>query len=501
MTSFIQICVNGEEKSVTEGTTLAQLFPDHPKGAAVVINKVGDVSQERTSHMRLKTTAGDVIVEVAKGVTFPEVSAEALRVHFEDKNVAVFGPFPSNFIPAMKESRYSRGTVFLGSGGYDAKTSYLMFSRNEHMEDHGSAENGGIIGKVIFGLGIMNRWTHGDKVLAVEQIFFSTDASAMETITDLSACTVEAKMQIFSELTITAEGYAEKHEDINTAVSESVDHMLFVLQKNLFTVDRAGSTYIRCHRDGKLYVPQELQKTRHEGAVTVRTKGNGSGAIYIYTSNVASNPNHTAVGSVSKGIELAKFAKAGTTLKTIVVPKILDFRGMLLKNAVEEAKVRGLKVMADNRNVDGRIVIDQKPAHTLDILREEKISLYTVALDDVIDIALDYENAPLSVDLFRRITGLKRYPVGTMPFIFSDEGMYLFKPNFARGVNIIPENCPKKACQIDALALTNDSRPAQGVIGVRLAKNNDFGPTGEPFNGTNMIGRVIDTQKLERMHE
>lgn len=497
----VHIYLNGEAKSVAEKTTLDKILPDQPEGTAVVIIRAGSVSQEKTSHMRLKTTAGDVVVEVAKGAAFPEVAAEALRVHFEDKNAAAFGPFPADFVPAMKEVRYPRGTVFLGSGGYDPKTSYLMFARNEHKADHGSAENGGVIGKVIFGLGIMNRWTNGDRVLAVEQIFSSNDASAAETVTDLSACTVEEKMQIFSELTITAEGYTETHADIDTAVSESVDHMLFVLQKNRFTTDRAGSTYIRCHSEGKLYVPQELQKPRREGVVTARTKGNGSGAIYIYTSDVASNPHHTVVGSVSKGIELAKFAGAGVTLKATIVPPLLDLRGLLLKEAVAAAKARGLKVMADNRDVENRIVVDQKPAHTLEILKEGKVSLYTVALDDVIDITLDYEHAPLSVDLFRRVTGLKRYPVGTMPFIFGDEGMFLFKPNFARGVNIIPENCPKKACPIDALALSNDSRPAQGTVGVRLAKNTEFGPTGEPFGGTNIIGKVIDTDKLEKMQE
>ena len=158
--------------------------------------------------------------------------------------------------------------------------------------------------------------------------------------------------------------------------------------------------------------------------------------------------------------------------------------------------------MADNRDVEGRIVIDQKPPFTLEVLKEGKVSLYTVALDDIIDISLDYKKAPLTVDLYRRVTGLKRYPVGTMPFLFNvDDEMYLFKPDFAKGVNIIPENCPKEAPPTDALALTNDSRPAQGMAGVRVVKNDEFGPTGEPFSGTNIIGTVLDMEKLAKMKE
>ena len=158
--------------------------------------------------------------------------------------------------------------------------------------------------------------------------------------------------------------------------------------------------------------------------------------------------------------------------------------------------------MADNRDVESRVVIDQKPAFTLEVLKEGKVSLYTKSLDEVIDITLDYENAPLSVDLFRRVTNLKRYQVGTMPFVYNVDGeMYLFKPQFAKGINIIPENCPEKTPAKDALALSNDSRPAQGIVGVRTAENAEFGPTGEPFSGTNIIGRVIDMDKLSKMKE
>ena len=309
-------------------------------------------------------------------------------------------------------------------------------------------------------------------------------------------------MQIFSSLTITSEGYTENHEEISTHAAESVDHMLFRMRDGTFDIDRSASTYIRDHAEGKLYVPQELQKPRREGVVTARTAGKGSGAIYIYTSDVQSNKSHTRVGNVTNGIELAKFAEPKQKLAVEVIPPLLDLRGLLLKEAVAEAKARGLRVMADNRDVEGRIVIDQKPPYTLEVLKEGKVSLYTVALDDIIDIRLDYKKAPLTVDLYRRVTGLKRYPVGTMPFLFNvDDEMYLFKPDFAKGVNIIPENCPKEAPPTDALALTNDSRPAQGMAGVRVVKNDEFGPTGEPFSGTNIIGTVLDMEKLEKMKE
>lgn len=499
----IRIILNGETKTVGEGTTLSSLLPNQPAGTTVVLLKPGNISHERTSRLRLKTTAGDIVIEMAKGASFPLTldNTDPLRVHFEDKNAASFGPFPASFVPAHELSRYPRGAVCLGCGGYDPKTAYLTFSRKEHMADHGAAAGGAVIGKVIFGLGIMNRWKNGDRVTKIEQVFSSVDASNAEAVTDLSI-PVRDGMQIFSRLTIAAEGWNEDASAIATHAAESVDHMLFCMRNAEFHIDRSASTYIRDHEEGKLFVPQELQKPRREGMVTVRTAGKGSGALYIYTSDVPSNQHHTRTGLVTSGIELARFAEPGNTISIDVHPPLLDLRGLMLGVAVAAAKGRGLKVMADSRDVDSRIVVEQKPATTLEVLKAGKVSLYTVPLKDIIDIRLDYVHAPRSVDLFRRVTGLKRYPVGTMPFIFNvDDEMYLFKPEFATGVNIIPENCPTEAPAKDALALTNSARPAQGMTGVRLVKNDDFGPTGEPFTGTNIIGTVIDIDKLAAMKE
>jgi UPF0288 family protein (methanogenesis marker protein 3) len=38
-------------------------------------------------------------------------------------------------------------------------------------------------------------------------------------------------------------------------------------------------------------------------------------------------------------------------------------------------------------------------------------------------------------------------------------------------------------------------------VGVRLSANREFGPTSEPFDGTNLFGRVIDTGKLKKVKE
>ncbi len=502
----IHLYLNGEAFEAKAGATLASILPDHPAGFSVAVLRSGATAESRdTSHLRFVTTAGDIVVELLPGVVLPvptgDVTDANLRVHWEDKYAAAFGPFHADFIPDHQSYRYDRGVVALGCGGYDSETSYLMFSRLQHMGDHGAAAGGAILGTVISGLGIMNRWRNGDRITKIEHVFSSIDKTSAALTTDLSL-KLEEGMQIFSEIRIRAEGYKEEHAEINTSCTKSVEHLLFTMRNSEYQIDRTASTYIRDHAEGKLDAPMELQKPRREGTVTVRTSGKSSGAVYIYTKDVPSNQHHTRTGTVTRGVELARFASAGAKLSVKVIPEQCDLRGLPLGEAVARAKARGLRVFADNRDTEGRVVIDQKPATTLEVLKEGKVSLTTVALTEVIDISLDYENAPRTVDLFRRVTGLKIYAIGSMPFFYNiDEEMYLFKPDFASNVNIIPENVPKTAVPPYALAVTNDARKARGMAGVRSVTNNEYGPTGEPFEGTNVIGRVIDTEKLPLIKE
>jgi UPF0288 family protein (methanogenesis marker protein 3) len=46
------------------------------------------------------------------------------------------------------------------------------------------------------------------------------------------------------------------------------------------------------------------------------------------------------------------------------------------------------------------------------------------------------------------------------------------------------------------------SRRQIGVIGVRFENNDEFGPTGEPFQGTNIVGKVVEgIENLEKFKE
>jgi UPF0288 family protein (methanogenesis marker protein 3) len=141
------------------------------------------------------------------------------------------------------------------------------------------------------------------------------------------------------------------------------------------------------------------------------------------------------------------------------------------------------------------------PATTLEVLAAKTVEVATESPDHVISITLDEAAAPRSVAILREATGLKHHAVGKMPLVFMFEDVFLFKPKIAKNIGIIPENVPAGETPAFTLAMTNDSRRGTGMVGVRTKPNAEFGPTSEPFTGTNIIGKVLDMGNLAGMRE
>jgi UPF0288 family protein (methanogenesis marker protein 3) len=203
---------------------------------------------------------------------------------------------------------------------------------------------------------------------------------------------------------------------------------------------------------------------------------------------------------VVHGIELVRLARAGDTFPIAVRPERIDLLGLPLGRAQEIADTRGFALNVDSRD-GARIVVSQEPATTLEVLLEKAATVGTAPEQKVVDIVLDEQKAPASCAIFRRLTGLEYHDAGMMPLFFTFDDVFLFKPAVPVGVNILPENTPAAEVAGSSLAITNDARKGTGMVGVRLSPNREFGPTSEPFEGTNIIGRVIDTAKLKNFRE
>jgi putative methanogenesis marker protein 3 len=354
-----------------------------------------------------------------------------------------------------------------------------------------------VIGNVVSGRAVLDRWSTGDKVLKIEPVISWADTSRSFTTTDVSLV-LEDGMQIVTRVAVMAQGFSEGR--ITTEAAGSVEHMLLALQSGRFVVDRATSTHIADLRRAGTDVSPEYRHPRREGVVTVRATGKAAGGIFIYRTDVPRSMVHSIAGQVVQGIELVRLARDHDVLAVSVQPGRIDLLGLPVQRAKEIASARGFTLIFD-KDLGERIVVSQDPGTTLDVLAERKVTVTTAPFDKVIDIELDDAHAPVSCGIFRRITGLVEHDAGMLPVFFKFDDVVLFKPAIPVGIKLNPENSPVDEAPAAGLGITNDSRKGAGLVGVRLSANREFGPTSEPFEGTNMIGRVIDTEKLKKVKE
>ena len=498
---MMEVLLDGKRVLIPEGSRLSDLLPDRdPECSVAVIRPVLEEEAE-SQEVRLVTSVGDMVVEVVDPALvsrlFRPGLAEHLQLHWQDRYAAAFGPFESVVRPARRPGHYERGDVILGCGGYDPARSYLIFSRMRHTADHGAPEDGGVVGRVVAGKGLLDRIGIGDRIIAIERILRRADRSHAVVTRD-GDFPLEDGMQLVSYVEAEAQGWGD--DGIDTRSARSVEHFLLSVKGGRFRVDRSSSTHVVDTHLVLTKVPMEFSGPRLEGVVTVRTAGKSSGAVYIYTQGASASPAHTVVGRVTHGIELPRFAGDGDLLAIRVKPEKLDLIGFSLAEARSVAARRGVSLIADETG-DDRVVVDQTPATTLEVLAAREIRVTTESPDNVISITLDEAAAPRSVAIFREATGLKHHDVGKMPLVFMFEDVFLFRPKIARGVSIIPENVPTGEVPEFTLAMTNDSRRNAGMVGVRATPSVEFGPTSEPLTGTNIIGKVLDVETIGRLRE
>jgi putative methanogenesis marker protein 3 len=496
----MEILLDGRRRQVPPGTRLSGILEARDPRCTIAVVRPAAARATQTRTLLAATTRGEVVIELASPPSVnldPAELATPLPLHWADRYAAAFGPFPLDFTPSRTPLPYGRGDVLVGCGGYDPRRSYLIFSRIRHLADHGALAGGGIIGRVVSGGGVLDRWTPGDRIDRIERVVSWEDRTTAFTTTDTSF-TLEEGMQVVTRVEAVAQGYTPGK--IDTSVAATVEHLLMVLERGHYHVHRAASTHIRDESLAGTDLSPEEKRFRGEGTVTVRSVGPGRGAVYIYRTDLPGNPEHAVVGQVVHGIELVKLAREGETLCIAVTPPRLDLIGMTAGNAVACARERGVAAELDVKDPSRRVV-DQDPGTTLEALARRTISLTTAPEEKVIGIRLDDARAPASCEIFRQLTGLKQHTLGKLPFFFRFEDVFLFRPTMREGIKILPENTPSGEVPAFALGMTNDSRKGAGAVGVRTSPHAEFGPTAEPLESTNILGAVVDTGKLEALKE
>ncbi|MBR3213660.1 MAG: methanogenesis marker 3 protein, partial [Methanosphaera sp.] len=147
----------------------------------------------------------------------------------------------------------------------------------------------------------------------------------------------------------------------------------------------------------------------------------------------------------------------------------------------------------DGLTDDEAIIVAQNPLYTVDVTHSGKISTLGVPKEDFVEIELYEDESPSSVWYFRKITGLLDGDVGhiQVDMAIKEMDIIMFKAVNKEAKGLIPEKLPDGVVHAWDICVSNTACKHVGNIGIRFVDNTEFGPTGESFNSTNVIGRVV----------
>jgi putative methanogenesis marker protein 3 len=202
-------------------------------------------------------------------------------------------------------------------------------------------------------------------------------------------------------------------------------------------------------------------------------------------------------------MDMIKLAGPGQMITVNVLPKRIMLMGSSLKEALAQMQEREIETEVEGYKGDDAVVVKQEPAETMSILKQKKVRITSMPSSRLISIQLYDDLAPKTLDYFRHVTGLKERPVGPLPVYFVYENTLLFKPEI-EAINIkelLPENKPSGSVPAGSIAVSNQVSKKIGLVGIKLAEDKRYGPSGEKFEATNVIGRVLEPDKLKDVSE
>ena len=491
MEETVDIVVDGKTIKIRKGTSVQEVLEKlgvKYDGQLLVGLKIAreQLMLETTSYA-FETSKGTFIVEVEKENLrlWRDLlsNIKELQVRWVSPRDLGLGTFTIPLKPRLEAKEWRPWDVVISVEGLELDNTHIVIVRSRQSTTYALPQGLEKLGRISRGRGIVSRLQVGDSVLSIRPIITSKQLSKMaiklnieDKITEPMEILTKIKVKLFDKSPIGAE------------------HFMSAVNVNGLTISNAYSTFIRSDTLRRLPVPLESQTRRLRGSVTVRVNGGNKGAIYIYKKACPSSHHHSVVGYVEMGMELLDLAEPGDKISVETEPRRLNLLGL---TQAEASKILGSYGIAHERagsTKDDDIIVDQEPKLTFHIIKEGKLKTHGLPPSKILKIKLYYEQAPRTIWYFKALTGLLTNKIGKLKVYFADPmiGFVLFEGNRDLAGTLLPENNPKDKVKPLTIGVTNMSKKFVGLIGIRLTESNEYGPTGEDFAGTNLIGEVVD---------
>ncbi|MEM1573465.1 MAG: methanogenesis marker 3 protein [Candidatus Methanomethylicaceae archaeon] len=479
----MKIIIDGKEVNVQEGVTIRDFLPEKKNEFIIAVKKTIDVKSVITNLYEVITTKGKMIIkwECEKALDkWRQIykNFEGCKVRWATNEAIAFGPTITNFKPSIKEVELKKNEVTISLSGMSSEESHLIFSKKLHTGLYFPPNDGDVMGRVVYGKHLLDFLKIGDMIKKISPIIekrggFQLIRANLDYIPN-DGDEIITKMEI----------------NLDYESPKNGEHLYNMLENGFF-VSRKTSRFIAYD---KQVVSLESEKigVRERGIVSIRNNGNKAGSIYIYINNAPISMNHTIVGKVVRGLEIADVALEGDKIDLVINPIRIELLGRTQKEASLILEKLGIKHIRDGDERDDAIIVDHSPSTTLEIFKKKEVICKGVPKERILKIKLYRNLAPSTIDYFEKVSNINIRKIGKLKVFFTTKDVVLFKGNLELGKILLPENIPKDFVSPGIIGVTNSVKKYSGIIGIRISKSDRFGPTAEGFEGSNIIGEVIE---------
>jgi putative methanogenesis marker protein 3 len=419
---------------------------------------------------------------------------ENLNVRWTSSNEVAIGPITTDFKPSMDEHSYEDGDVILSLSGFSNESTHLILAKEDHSSVYGVPEyNKGIFAKVVGGRRTLRLLTDDDSIISIEGIIERSSVTDSAGVSDLNTSLQEGN-NVFTYVLL-------KPNDNSPA---SAEHLFSLIENGTIQADYDANSFVGFYSLQGLKKPPEEVTVRKRGTVTLRNTGNGTGNVYVYREDRVKLPSHTTIAYVEKGMELFDIANSKDKITVKSSPERIMTLAMSQKEATDYLKSHGIEHKREGIIEDDAFIVAQNPEFTLDIMKNGSLTTKGITKEELNFIDIFDEEAPRSAWYLKKISGLVEKPVGALKVHFTFPGMkiIMFEGDSNESKGLIPENTPDGSVETGFIGITNMSKKNVGLIGIRFEENTEFGPTGEPFESTNIVGKIKNDLKVfEKLEE
>lgn len=486
----MSVSVDGRSFEVERGATIKELLEKagikYEGQVLAGLRLFKEQLMLETTSFVFETTRGSFVVEVDKDNV--EVwrdmlkNMSSLKVKWSTLRDVKLGVFPISLKPKLKTKEWRAWDVLVSAEGLDVENTHLIVLKTRQVATYAVPQDIDRLGRVSRGKNVVLSLQIGDSITSIKPVIMPEQLS--KAVIRLSVDDKIAEpMDILTKVRV-------KLFDSSPAAAEL---FMSLLEMHGFTVSQALSTFIRNDSFKGLQAPFESKSRRTRGIVTVRVSGHDAGSIYIYKRTCPSSPHHNVIGHVESGMEIIDVALPGDRICIEVEPKRLSFLGSTQAEASRILSSYGILHEREWYSGDDDVIVDQEPKLTFQVLREGRVKTRGVPASKILKVKLYYDQAPKTVWYFKALTGLIHSRVGRLKVYFANPmiDFILFEGSKELSGVLLPENNPRDRVKPLSIGVTNMSKRFVGVVGVRFTESKSYGPTGEDFAGTNIVGEVV----------